>query len=62
MTDISFIKLVIFEAQGKQVYNSNMNPINNNIKFYPSNKSSGLYFIKGITGKRTNFKSFTIQK
>jgi PKD repeat protein len=64
MTDVSFINIVIFDANGKQVYsNIDMKPIDNyKMQIDLSKEAPGMYFVKVLTDKVSMTRSFAIQK
>ena len=63
MTDVTFINIVIFDANGKVVYtnNSDIN-MNNKLQIDLSKEAQGVYFIKVVTNNFTSSKTFSIQK
>ncbi len=63
ITEASNSNVVIYDANGKVVYNnSSVTPLNHNLQVDLSNEAAGMYFIKVVTNNSSTSKSFTIQK
>ncbi len=61
--DASYASILIFDANGKEIYTRyDLNPLNNKVLIDLSNEAAGIYFVKLVTDKFTSSKSFSIQK
>ena len=63
IAETSTASIIIYDANGKVVFNSNdVSIVNNKMQLDLSKESAGLYFIKVITNSEIKTRSFTIQK